>query len=132
MSEKISKTDAEWAAELTPDQFRVARGKGTEPAFTGEYCAHHDDGVYACVCCGAALFDSSTKYESGSGWPSFYAPLDPEQVTVQVDSSHGMVRQEILCSSCDAHLGHVFDDGPLPTGQRFCTNSLSLRFRTRD
>src|SRR5262245_39717130 len=110
--DKIHKTDAEWRQELTEEQFQVTRKRGTERPFTGEYCHAKKDGVYTCVCCGQPLFDSKTKFDSGSGWPSFYQPIDEEKVASESDASHGMVRTEVLCSRCDAHLGHVFEDGP--------------------
>lgn len=122
----VVKTDAEWRALLTPEQYEVTRRKGTERPFTGEYCYTKAPGVYACVCCGSELFRSEQKFESGSGWPSFWAPLAEENIRLEEDSSHEMERAEVLCAVCDAHLGHVFPDGPPPTGLRFCINSLSL------
>jgi peptide-methionine (R)-S-oxide reductase len=131
--EELPKTDDEWREQLTPEQFEVTRRAGTERAFTGEYWDCHDDGVYECVCCGAPLFSSGTKFESGTGWPSFFEALDPGAVAEQVDAGHGMVRTEALCANCGAHLGHVFPDGPRPTGRRYCMNSASLRLqRTND
>jgi peptide-methionine (R)-S-oxide reductase len=130
--EELPKTDAEWQERLTPEQFQVARKAGTERAFTGEYWDCHDDGVYECVCCGEALFASDTKFESGTGWPSFFQALSPEAVEEETDTSHGMVRVEAKCKNCGAHLGHVFPDGPRPTGQRYCMNSASLRLDRKD
>ena len=126
MADEISKTDEEWQNDLTPEQYSVCRLGGTEPAFTGQYWNCKEDGVYRCVCCGNELFDSGAKFDSGSGWPSFFEALDPERVTAQTDDSHGMHRIEVKCGRCDAHLGHVFPDGPQPSGQRYCINSAAL------
>ena len=126
MADKVSKTDAEWKEELSPEQYEVCRRKGTERAFTGEDWDCKEDGIYHCACCGAELFDSETKYDSGTGWPSFWAPAQPDKLRSEDDDSLGMRRTEALCARCDAHLGHVFPDGPPPTGLRYCINSVCL------
>jgi peptide-methionine (R)-S-oxide reductase len=130
MTQKIDKTDAEWRAELTPEQYDVLRRQGTERPFTGQYVHVKDDGMYHCAGCGAALFSSDTKFESGTGWPSFYEPAVAENVELHTDTSHGMVRTEATCAACGGHLGHVFPDGPEPTGTRYCINSCSLDLQT--
>ncbi len=128
---EIKKPDEEWRKQLTPEQYTVTRKKGTEPAFTGKHWDNHEQGTYKCVCCGTPLFESDTKFDSGTGWPSFWSPISQDNVKVETDTTHGMRRVEVMCAKCDAHLGHVFDDGPKPSNQRYCMNSASLDFEKK-
>ena len=131
MAEKVRRSAEEWKAQLTPEQYRIAREHGTERAFTGEYWDEHAAGTYRCACCGAELFRSDEKYDSGSGWPSFTDPKNRENVSLITDTSHGMVRTEVTCAKCGGHLGHVFPDGPRPTGERYCMNGAALKFEEK-
>ncbi len=129
--DKVEKSDAEWREQLSPERYDILRNKGTEPAFSGVYCDEKAQGSYVCAGCGADLFSSETKFDSGTGWPSFWQPVHPESVAIHEDRSHGMVRKEVVCCLCDSHLGHIFDDGPPPTGLRYCLNSASLDLKKK-
>lgn len=132
MAEKMNKSEAEWKKELTPEQYRILREKGTERAFTGEYWNEHRDGSYVCAACGHEMFSSEHKFDSGTGWPSFFCPVGKDKVATKSDQSHGMARTEVICPSCGGHLGHVFNDGPPPTHERYCMNSAALKFKPKE